>query len=72
MSLARTASLLASKPRAAFSTAVTPDIALQSEETLWGKAERVVFPVLVEGASVAWPHQAGPLRHTEPRWTTSC
>ncbi|MEM8577481.1 MAG: CoA transferase [Pseudomonadota bacterium] len=66
LSLARTAHLLMSAGAHPFEGAA---IALPfdvPEETGWGPAKRIRFPLQIDGAGPVWPHAAGPLRVDPP------
>ena len=72
LSLARTASLLATTRREESHPGVAPDIPddLDSgiEETAWGPARRVRFPLKIEGMDVHWRAPAGRLRSAPAQW----
>lgn len=72
LSLARTARLLAgtARPRKAgtWPAPLAGDLARMVEETAWGPARRVRFPLQIEGIVPVWRHPAGDLRSTPPRW----
>ena len=73
LSLARTAALLVSggfaSPRHARS-APGPDELLDEilEDTHWGPAYRVAFPVKIDGRGPVWRHAAGPFRSGPALW----
>lgn len=72
LSLARTAALLTSagvRRHAAFMPKETAsDLALETENTGWGKARRIAFPVNVAGKPANWAYPSGPLRQAQPKW----
>lgn len=73
LSLARTAHLLTG---AGLKTSVAPelepeteaDLAPDVEATGWGPAQRIHFPVTLNGRGPTWRHPAGSLRRHAPRW----
>lgn len=71
LSLARTAALLISSARSesgeAFASESLNDRDDWLEQTAWGKANRLQFPVDIDVAQ-GWGHPAGALRTSEPRW----
>ena len=72
LSLARVACVLSSTRRAKPFPGLSPhssdDYAQQIEETAWGRARRVRFPLHVEGLAVQWRYPASELRSAPPRW----
>lgn len=72
LSLARTAALLLSGGIGPFAPPLAPeteaDLAPEVEETGWGPARRVAFPVELDGQGPLWREPAGPLRAHPPRW----
>ncbi len=73
LALARTATLLIADGARDF-TAIDmraetqADYAPGIEETGWGPAQRLAFPVMLDGALPAWPRAAGPLRRDAARF----
>lgn len=72
LSLARTAAMLipthSSKKSEAMSPETAADLAPAIEKSAWGDAQRIRFPLKVEGIDAKWPHPAGKLRTAEPAW----
>ncbi|MBE9635812.1 CoA transferase [Salipiger mangrovisoli] len=72
LSLARTAALLvaagARQMTGAPIAASEADLAAETEQTGWGPARRLRFPVTLDGQPPRWTHPAGPLRIDAPRW----
>ncbi len=72
LSLARTAHLLAGtrtdEASNGFSAETEGDLHPHLEETVWGPAKRVRFPLTIEGLSPLWPYPAGPLGTSPPTW----
>ncbi|MGI9450258.1 MAG: CoA transferase [Geminicoccaceae bacterium] len=72
LSLARTAHLLAKTKRETLSDGLRPetddDVDRRLEETDWGPAKRVKFPLTIEGVHPVWPYPAGPLGSSAPAW----
>ncbi|WP_375687393.1 CoA transferase [Pseudooceanicola sp. LIPI14-2-Ac024] len=72
LSLARTAALLVSAGAGDLSAKLSPgtgdDLAPGIEETGWGAARRVAFPVTLNGALPVWRYPAHPLRRDPARW----
>ena len=72
VSLARVAALLISTKRSVSSPGISParadDFEAGIEETAWGRARRMRFPLRVEGLAVEWRHPAGELRASLPGW----
>ncbi len=72
LSLAKTAELLSRFPSdktlARFAPCNAADLGSVVEETVWGKARRVRFPVNIEGSKASWSCAAGPLRSAIPAW----
>lgn len=73
LSLARTAHLLAKTRRDQLSEGLpeTTDSDLDPwrEETAWGPARRLRFPIEIEGVKPSWPYPAGALGSSAPVWT---
>lgn len=72
LSLARVAHLLSASRRPEISgglAAETPaDLDPQVEQTHWGPARRIRFPLSVAGIGHGWDHPAGPLRSGQACW----
>lgn len=72
LSLARTAHLLASHRGAGDTTVMPPetsdDLAPEIEQTGWGPAQRLRFPVSIAGSPAGWDLPSGPLRSSPPEW----
>ncbi len=72
LSLAKTAEILSHFPSdrivTEFATCGDADLCSSIEETVWGKARRVRFPVIVDGCRADWPYAAGLLRSALPSW----
>lgn len=72
LSLARVASLLVStkrsKPSHGFLPVGSDDFEPHIEETAWGRARRIRFPLRIEGLASNWRHPAGELRSAPARW----
>lgn len=72
LSLARTAHLLASHRGSGDSTPLSPetrdDLAPSIEQTGWGPAQRLRFPVSIAGTPARWDLPSGPLRSSTPEW----
>ncbi len=70
LSLARTAELLAAGGTATREELPrdTADVAWVEERTHWGMAQRVAFPVTVDGVGAVWRTQAGPFRAGVVGW----
>lgn len=72
LSLARVANLLAESKRAeitgGLSADVTDDLDPRVEETDWGPARRIRFPLRIAGIGHAWDHGAVPLRSSPACW----
>ena len=72
MSLARTAHLLAATKRSSLSTGMPPlgdaDFDPKVENTGWGQAHRIKFPLAIEGIPHHWNYPAGPLRSSKATW----
>ena len=72
LSLARTAQLLTSLGARDFEGAgikeSDQDLAASEEQTSWGPAQRLQFPLLMEGAEPRWRYPAGHLRIDPARW----
>ena len=72
LSLARTAQLLVSGGVQPLSDALEPetpaDLGHEIEDTGWGPAKRVAFPVTLDGQPPQWRHPAGQLRRHAAAW----
>ncbi|WP_375282084.1 CoA transferase [Pseudooctadecabacter sp.] len=72
LSLARTARLLISAGDRAFAgdglTETPADLAGHIEQTQWGPAQRIAFPITLDGHGPNWPLPAGPLRRHPADW----
>jgi len=72
LSLARTAHLLAKTKRDRMSDGLREetegDVDPCVEETVWGSARRIRFPLTIEGLTPAWRYPAGPLGTSVPKW----
>jgi crotonobetainyl-CoA:carnitine CoA-transferase CaiB-like acyl-CoA transferase len=72
LSLARVAHLLGTTRRSEFGSdfalAGEEEIDPRTEDTAWGPAKRVRWPLEVEGIQAAWPYPAGRLRSARPEW----
>ncbi len=72
LSLARTAHLLAATKRDEPHPGLAPqsrdDLDPALEETAWGPAHRIRFPLRIDGMDVQWHHPAGELRSAFARW----
>ena len=72
LSLARTAELLCTTRRADTGTGFAPEKSAdtdgQVEQTAWGPARRVRFPLTIEGMIASWDHPASKLRSAKPEW----
>ena len=72
LSLARTARLLVSAGTSAISPALEPetqdDLAPEVENTGWGPAKRIKFPITIGGSAPDWPLPTGPLRRHRASW----
>ncbi len=72
LSLARTAHLLAATKRAHTGSGSAPengdDIDPQVEETDWGPARRVRFPLQIDGTQAVWDYPASRLRSAKATW----
>ncbi|MCP4486445.1 MAG: acyl-CoA transferase [Gammaproteobacteria bacterium] len=72
LSLAKTAELLTRFPSddttAEFAQCGKTDLCSIIEETAWGRARRVRFPVSIEGCQAGWSGAAGLLRSAVPEW----
>ena len=72
LSLARVAGLLVStrrsKPFSGLSPAGSDDFEPCIEETVWGGARRMRFPLRIEGLATKWRYPAGELRSVPARW----
>lgn len=71
-SLARTAHALCQTATSDLVGEIAPerdaDIDPHVEQTSWGPAHRIAFPVAIEGVSHHWDHPAGKLHRNDPRW----
>lgn len=45
------------------------DLSDTVEETFWGPARRIAWPLNMTGVSMKWPLGAGPLKRHRPNWT---
>lgn len=74
LSLARTAHMLIAAGHQPLSEGLPPEIetdyAPGVEQTHWGSARRVAFPVTFGGKQPRWPAPAGPLKRHKPVWKT--
>lgn len=72
LSLARVAHLLVQSKRSTLSEGLSPetpaDIASKIEETSWGPAQRVKFPLAIKGIPSTWSYPASALRSSAPVW----
>ncbi|MCP3687432.1 MAG: acyl-CoA transferase [Gammaproteobacteria bacterium] len=72
LSLAKTAELLSRFPSnhalARFLPCGEADLGSFIEQTTWGRARRVRFPVSIEGYQAGWSCAAGPLRSATAKW----
>lgn len=72
LSLARTAHLLIPSRRdtkgAALAAETPDDLAPEIEETAWGPAQRIRFPLSFNTCRPSWNHPAGELRDTAAAW----
>ncbi|WP_419903129.1 CoA transferase [Kiloniella sp.] len=72
LSLARVAHLLSQTKRSTLSEGLSAetrtDIASKIEETSWGPALRVKFPLTIKGVPSAWDYPASTLRSSPPIW----
>ncbi|MCP4315551.1 MAG: acyl-CoA transferase [Hyphomicrobiales bacterium] len=72
LSLARVAHLLSAKKRSdqgtGFRAETEADINAQIEQTDWGPARRVKFPLKIGDITPAWDYPAGKLRSSKPAW----
>ena len=70
-SLARTATLLAPDPAPGTKLAPASDADFTTPEaTAWGPARRLPPPLTIDGTPMYWTHPAGPLRTSDPSWST--
>lgn len=71
-SLARTAELLATSKRdqrhAGLADETSADFHPDREDTAWGQATRLKFPLDIPGLAPVWPCPAGPFRSSAPTW----
>ena len=75
LSLARTAGLLMKDGARNFTEdSLLPetemDLDVSIEETIWGPARRIKFPIMLNGQETHWPLQAGKLKRHAPVWDT--
>lgn len=72
LSLARTAHLLCASKRGNLHPSLSPedrnDLAPEMEYTGWGPAQRIAFPLKINGLTPSWDYPAGPLRSSRPTW----
>ncbi len=72
LSLAKSAELLSRFPSdnsvARFTPCNEADLCDCTEETAWGRARRVRFPVSIEGCQADWSYAAGTLRSSIAKW----
>jgi crotonobetainyl-CoA:carnitine CoA-transferase CaiB-like acyl-CoA transferase len=72
LSLARTAHLLAGTRsdnlRGGLAPATLDDLDPGVEDTAWGPARRVRFPLKIDALAAHWPYPAGPLGASKPEW----
>ena len=75
LSLARTAFALSATKRSGLHTNVLSeqanDIDPQIEDTAWGPAQRIKFPLRLAGTTASWAHPAAQLRSSSPTWLSS-
>ena len=71
-SLARTAHMLCQTATPDLVGEIAPerdaDIDPHIEDTSWGPARRIAFPVKIDGVSHHWDHPAGKLHRHDPHW----
>lgn len=71
-SLARVGALLAGGPRGSFDAQLRgiddADVSDHVETSVWGTARRVRPPATLDGVTMQWDHDAGPLGSAKPRW----
>lgn len=74
LSLARTGAMLAktsrTEPGETFAEETSADQDPWLEDTAWGPAQRLRFPVKITGVPQHWPHPASALRSSQPSWQT--
>ncbi len=72
LSLARVAHLLCQTQRPILSKGLHPetpeDISPEIEKTSWGLAQRIKFPLTIEGIPSFWNYPASALRSSQPVW----
>ena len=72
LSLARTAQLLSRSTRENLHVGLHPqdqnDLTTDIEQTGWGPAKRIRFPLKTDGLTPSWAYPAGPLRSSAPAW----
>ena len=72
LSLARTAHLLIKTKNTQFDCALSPetpdDLDPIIEATSWGPAQRLSFPLTIDGIKPTWDYPAGNLRSVSPSW----
>ncbi|MEM9715027.1 MAG: CoA transferase [Pseudomonadota bacterium] len=72
LSLAKTADLLMSKGARNFAgqpiIETDTDLTPTPENTHWGDAKRIHFPVSIDGQGPIWRYPAGPFRVNDPTW----
>ncbi|MYG51344.1 MAG: acyl-CoA transferase [Rhodospirillaceae bacterium] len=75
LSLARTACLLATtgrdEPYPGLAPQTPDDLDPAIEETAWGPAHRVRFPLQIDGMAVHWRYPAGNLRSAAAQWASA-
>ncbi|MDJ0944925.1 MAG: CoA transferase [Kiloniellales bacterium] len=75
LSLARTARLLTAQrppaPGPAPLESGADDLAPAVEDTAWGPARRLSFPLTIDGIAPHWPHPAGELRSAPAAWSAT-
>ncbi|MCR9138331.1 MAG: CoA transferase [Alphaproteobacteria bacterium] len=73
LSLARVAHMLSASKRPEISGGLAPetpaDLDPQVEDTHWGPARRIRFPMTLAAVTHAWDHPAGPLRASPATWS---
>ncbi|MEM6463134.1 MAG: CoA transferase [Pseudomonadota bacterium] len=72
LSLARTALVLIEAKRpdtgSGFRSESDDDLCDRLEQTDWGPARRIRFPISTAGTKIGWKHAAGNLRTSKPSW----
>ena len=75
LSLARTACLLMKQPSnpaaSNFANETSQDVDTLIEPTEWGNAQRIRFPLSIEGIPAIWNHPAGSLHRSEANWNAT-